>query len=90
MLRTHEIKLDIEFCDAVLYGDKTFEIRFNDRGYQKGDRIRFLPVKNCEPFDHKIIGHRYLITYVLCGWGLKEGYVAIGIKDEQPLPPCLR
>lgn len=26
-MKTHELKLNIEFCDAVLSGEKTFEIR---------------------------------------------------------------
>lgn len=30
-MKTHEIKLRLEFCDAVLNGEKTFEIRKNDR-----------------------------------------------------------
>lgn len=36
-MKIHELKLNIEFCDAVLSGEKSFEIRENDRGYQKGD-----------------------------------------------------
>jgi ASC-1-like (ASCH) protein len=39
MNKTHEIKLDKEYFDSVLCGDKTFEIRHNDRGYQKGDKV---------------------------------------------------
>lgn len=35
-MKIHNIKLSIEFCDAVLNGEKTFEIRENDRGYQSG------------------------------------------------------
>ena len=39
-MTTHKIKLREEYADAVFSGDKSFEIRYNDRGYQKGDRIR--------------------------------------------------
>lgn len=42
-MKTHESKLNIIFCDDVLSGEKTFEIRKNDRGFQKGDHIKFLP-----------------------------------------------
>jgi len=79
----HEIKLRKEYADAVLNGDKCFEIRENDRGYQKGDRVRFIVV---DKYNFQI-GHyltvnevEYEITYVLSGWGLKEGWVAFGIK----------
>jgi len=35
----HEINIDKAYFDHVLNGDKTFEIRNNDRAYQKGDRV---------------------------------------------------
>ncbi len=63
----------------MLKGDKCFEVRENDRGYQKGDLVQF------EPYDpYKLITHHpikektYMITYVLSGWGIKNGYVAFG------------
>lgn len=78
-MKTHRIKILLNFCDDVLYGDKTFEIRENDRGYQKGDRVVFQPY---EPFvKHPISDKVYEITYVLSGWGLKNGYVVFGIKE---------
>ena len=82
-MKTHFIKLNIEFCDAVLSGEKTFEVRENDKGYQKGDHIKFRPVKasSGETLTHSISQTEYEITYVLSGWGLKEGYVAFGIKE---------
>lgn len=42
-MKTHNLKLSIDFCDAVLSGEKTFEVRKNDRGFQTGDLIRFIP-----------------------------------------------
>ena len=33
----HNIKIRESFAEAVMRGDKTFEVRKNDRGYQKGD-----------------------------------------------------
>lgn len=83
-MKVHEIKLNIEFCDAVLNGEKTFEIRENDRGYQKGDHIRFEPV-SLSPYQsflyHAIQEREYEITYVLNGWGLQDGYVVFSIKE---------
>ncbi len=81
---THNIKLNYEFCDDVLSGDKCFEIRYNDRGFQKGDLIKFISVdssgcKRPHPVDNKT----YLITYVLGGWGLKDNFVALGIKESE-------
>ena len=80
MTKTHHIKIAEEFADAVLSGDKCFEVRENDRGYQKGDRVCFRVVdKFGISLDHPLNHVAYDITYVLSGWGLKEGYVVFGI-----------
>lgn len=91
-MKTHDLKLSIEFCDAVLSGEKTFEVRKNDRGFQTGDLIRFIPTDGtfCRSSDgtvkehakHEISGHTYKITYILNGWGIKNGYVVMGIREE--------
>ena len=72
--RVHELKIEKDYADSVYLGDKNFEIRLNDRGFQKGDIIRFLPLgKN--PYKE------YEITYVLGSFiGLANNYVAFGIK----------
>lgn len=81
-MKTHEIKLSIEFCDDVLSGAKSFEIRNNDRNYQIGDIIKFIPVSsNGLRIHHNVENKEYVITYILSGWGLKEGYVALGITE---------
>ena len=82
MRRTHEIKLSREFQDSVLSGDKSFEVRFNDRGYQKGDYVKFWVTdrKNVdEPLDEKL----FEITYVLSGWHIEPNYVVFGIRPVE-------
>lgn len=37
----HVLKIKKEFMQAKVIGDKPFEIRRNDRGYQKGDIITY-------------------------------------------------
>lgn len=81
-MKTHKLKLNIKFCDEVLSGAKTFEIRKDDREFQTGDLINFTPVdNNGEACHHEIENHIYRITYILDNWGLKEGYVALAIKE---------
>ena len=80
-MKTHKLKLNIEFCDAVLAGEKTFEVRLNDRGYQTGDRIQFIPVDDNKTIHHPIENTVYEITYILNGWGIKNGYVVLAIKE---------
>lgn len=88
-MKTHTLKLNIKFCDAIFNGEKTFEVRYNDRNFQKGDHIKFIPVDDngeplChygKPLHHYISDKEYKITYVLKGWGLKDGYVALSIRE---------
>ena len=83
MIQTHCIKIQQKFADAVFCGDKSFEIRYNDRGYQKGDLIRFR-VMDGDDFNkyHFLNDKTYEITYVLSGWGICEGYVGLAIKEK--------
>lgn len=80
----HAIKIKEKYFKAVLSGEKTFEIRKNDRDYQVGDIIHFVPVDDeCG----MIIPHdpnAYKITYVFHGgeYGLEEGYCVFGILPE--------
>lgn len=34
---THDLKIRPEYFEAIIRGDKTFEVRFNDRNYQVDD-----------------------------------------------------
>ena len=77
----HNIKLQKEFADAVMNGDKTFEVRYNDRGYQKGDAVIFHVMDGMFQINHPLNHKNYEITYVLSGWGIKEDYVVFGIRE---------
>lgn len=81
---THIIKLQEPFCDPVFHGDKNFEVRFNDRGYQEGDYVKFIPVDIYgNHFPHAVEDKLYKITYVLWYEGVQEGYVVFGIKEVE-------
>lgn len=83
----HELKILSSFVYPILNGEKTFEIRENDRGFQKGDRVQFKVVSDdwtrrnssvVNEFEHKV----FEITYVINGWGLKNGFVVFGIREK--------
>ena len=77
----HHLRLNVTFADAVLSGEKSFEIRQNDRGFQKGDRVDFTVVNSIGmAIDHPLNDRVFVITYVLNGWGLKNGYCVFGIR----------
>jgi len=80
----HELKLKEDFADAIADGRKTFEVRENDRGFQAGDTVEFVVVDRLGlEIGHPLTGREMRITYVLSGWGIKEGYVVFGISFER-------
>jgi len=80
----HRIKIQKCYLMHILEGKKTFEIRRNDRDYQVGDTIRFLPL---EDEDYDVYKHTpnipsYKIIYLLSCNGLQQGHVGLGITPE--------
>lgn len=85
---THELKILSSFVRPILDGSKTFEIRENDRGFQKGDRVQFKVVSDDWTYKNNSIDNElehkvFEITYVLNGWGLKNGFVVFGIREVE-------
>lgn len=84
----HVLKTDPAVFQDVLDGKKTFEIRFNDRGYQVGDLVvlketKFTgqQMKSGEPLVYTGREIQKRISYVLSGYGLQEDWVILGIQD---------
>lgn len=78
----HELKIEQHYLDQLLSGEKTFEIRLNDRSYQKGDTLRFCD-SHCFPSNlngWKHNDHNFEITYVHSGLGLAPNYVVLAIR----------
>lgn len=75
-LAIHELKILPEYFEAVVSGDKRFEIRKNDRNYQKGDILRLNEYQ-----DGQYTGrfHVVEITYIT-DYAQQDGYVVLGIK----------
>lgn len=87
--KIHHLKIYFDYADAVLNGTKTFEVRRNDRGYQKGDWIKFEVTKSYDddcfdhswPEKHLLNGKVFEITYVHSGLGMENGFVVLGLKE---------
>ena len=78
----HKLKILRPFADGIHFGRKKFEIRKNDRAYQTGDILRFTCIDDKgNQVYHPINIRQYRITYLLNGWGLKNGYVALSIEE---------
>jgi len=76
----HDIKIEHVYFEALLAGDKMFEIRLNDRGYQKGDTITLKELRS-DTAAKSLSGREYhgIITYVT-PFQQQDGWVVFGHK----------
>ncbi len=89
--RVHELKTWPQYFDVILSGEKTFEVRRDDRGFQRGDIVE---LQKCEK---KLIGgyeviadirgqamyvKRFRIGWILTGgqFGIEPGYVVFSLE----------
>lgn len=94
--KTHVLKTHGDIWDRVASGEKTFEVRRDDRGFQKGDIVRLerwhtdWASGRYEPdFDGfqpygKPKALEFEIGFVLTGgqYGLEPGYVAFSLHPK--------
>lgn len=76
----HILKTLPEFYLKVCSGEKTFEVRYNDRNYQVGDEL-FL--REWDGFGYTGESSSWLVTYILtheAHAGVAPGHVVMGIK----------
>lgn len=80
----HELKIEQIHLARILEGDKMFEIRNNDRSYQVGDTISFIPLDSdlIDVYQIRTPIPKYRITSLYSGYGLQEGFVVLGIKEK--------
>lgn len=89
-MQEHVLKTWPNYFDAVKRGEKPFEVRKDDRGFQKGDvlvlqrtdpdRIHMVDTDFRGEVKHVL---RRRISYVLTGgqFGIEPGYVVLGLAD---------
>lgn len=80
-LTRHELKTWPGYYEAVECGEKTFELRRNDRDFETGD---VLVLREWDP-EHGYTGRSLerLVTYVLRNaeaFGLRSGFVVLGLS----------
>ena len=77
----HNLEIEQKYLVRILTGEKSFEIRKNDRDFQVGDEIEFLPLedKNLDVYDLCNPIPTYRIMYIYYGMGMAADYVAMSI-----------
>lgn len=80
-MKKHDLKILTEFFDDVSLGNKTFEIRKNDRDFKKGD---VLMLHEYNPKTGRYTGSRCdkYVRYIMHGgkFGIEDGYCIMGIE----------
>lgn len=84
-MATHELKCKKEFFDMVKNQSKRFEVRKNDRKFNKNDTVKLLETAECECGGQVETGNTYNlgeIKFILTDTdfpdGIKEGYAILG------------
>ncbi len=81
MTTLHDVKIEPRWYDRIQQNEKFAEVRYDDRDYQTGDRIRFW--RNDTTPEYKYCVER-TITHVLRSVdGLDEGYVVLSLSDPR-------
>ena len=79
-MKKHELKILPQYFQAVWNGTKTFELRKDDRDYQRGD-ILVLREWDGEKYTGSALCVK--VTYILQDadkYGLENGYVIMGVR----------
>lgn len=90
----HNLKTWPAYFDAIERGDKKFEVRRDDRGFQKGDIVVLQRTREDRPWEVDMVYEKPLkshakkelrrrIGYVLTGgqFGIEPGYVVLQLED---------
>jgi len=87
--KIHSLKIAKKYFKAIKRGDKTFEVRNDDRNFQVGDLITFKTANYAFNQLHELRWYdapgMWQVTYKLTSKdfpdGIKEGYCVLGIKE---------
>lgn len=71
-MKSHSLKIKPEFLKDIIEGNKTFEIRKNDRGFQVGDRVRLVDEENKRYID--------IIIKYITDYAQQPGYVVFSFS----------
>lgn len=79
MAKEHVLKCWPQHFAAIVFDQKTFEVRYNDRGYERGD-ILILREYNNDTKEYTRRQTRVEVTNVFNEFGLQPGWVIMSFK----------
>lgn len=81
----HELKIWPEHYNNVKEGTKTFEIRVNDRGFQKGDKVSLYYYDLKDAKARSIRGYETPLNF----WETPNTMYSNSVSKDIPAMPCL-
>ena len=80
----HELRTDACSFDAMQAGDKTAELRRDDRGFAVGDALRLMRQDEHRQYTGEIM--LVMITHIMRGpetvrYGLREGFALLSVTQ---------
>ena len=84
-MKTHELKILPEYFEPVLTGDKTFELRMDDRNFQVGD---ILVLKEWDSYKQSFTSRetKRVVKYKYTGkdsFGLSKGFCILALGEVE-------
>lgn len=88
MFTVHRVKILEKYADDIVYSNKNFEIRKDDRHYKVGDVMEFTVINDKGDVvpNHRLHGKRYIIRYKHEGdgtYGIEAGFCILGIEEHK-------
>ena len=79
--KIHSVKILPTYFEAIISGDKTFEIRYNDRDYKVGELLCLKEFCDGDYTGRETVRE---ICYIIDDSAYcKEGYVVLGIRPKE-------
>lgn len=90
MGKVHELKIWPSFYEAVSKGTKTFEYRYDDRGYKKGDIVKLREYEPCKLSytDSQPLLFRIGFTLSIPGNFIILSLLDLHLEEGDPCPDC--
>jgi len=78
-MKTHILKCWHQYFEQIIRGEKTFETRYDDRDYKKGD---LLVLREYNALDGTYSGREthMRVGYIWRDFGMLPGWVVMGIE----------
>lgn len=82
-MKRHSLKTWPEYFNEIISGDKTFELRKNDRGFDEGDILKLCEYSPATGYTGRECVKK--VSYLMLGgaFGLDSGYCIMSLKPVE-------